>query len=74
MEIDDAFVASVGFANGAIGTLEATRFAAGRKNHEIVEVNGEFGSIEFDLERPTSSTSIGWIPNPRQHRGLPTSR
>src|SRR3954447_24471836 len=31
-EVDDAFEASVTFQNGAIGTIEASRFAAGRKN------------------------------------------
>ena len=27
--------------NGTIGTLDATRFADGHKNHEMLEVNGE---------------------------------
>ena len=31
-EVDDAFEAAVEFENGAVGTIEATRFAAGRKN------------------------------------------
>jgi len=70
VEIDDAFVASVGFANGAIGTLEATRFAAGRKNHEIVEVNGEFGSIEFDLER-LNELNVYWVDSePKTTQGF----
>lgn len=51
VELDDAFVANIAFENGAIGTLEATRFAAGRKNHHVIEINGEKGTIEFDLER-----------------------
>jgi predicted dehydrogenase len=37
-------------ANGALGTLEATRFALGRKNHNAFEINGSQGSIVFDLE------------------------
>ncbi len=49
--VDDAFVAIVEFANGAIGTLEASRFCAGRKNHQIIEINGSRGSIRFNLER-----------------------
>jgi len=49
--VDDAFVATVRFHNGAIGTLEASRFARGRKNHQVIEINGEKGSIAFDLER-----------------------
>jgi len=70
VEIDDAFVATVGFANGAIGTLEATRFAAGRKNHEIVEVNGEHGSIVFDLER-LNELKVYWVgQEPKETQGF----
>lgn len=49
--VDDAFVSMLSFQNGAIGTIEATRFARGRKNHQIIEINGEKGSIAFNLER-----------------------
>lgn len=49
--VEDAFEASVEFENGAIGTLEASRFATGRKNYNNFEINGEKGSIEFNLER-----------------------
>jgi predicted dehydrogenase len=49
--VDDAAVAVLEFADGAIGSIEATRFAAGRKNHLAIEVNGSAGSLVFDLER-----------------------
>ena len=49
--VDDAFEAWVEFDNGAIGTLEATRFAKGRKNGMVFEVNGAKGSLRFNLER-----------------------
>ncbi|MDD3699411.1 MAG: Gfo/Idh/MocA family oxidoreductase [Atribacterota bacterium] len=49
--VDDAFVALVEFEKGAIGTLEASRFCAGRKNYQVVEINGSRGSIRFNLER-----------------------
>jgi predicted dehydrogenase len=49
--VDDAFEAAVRFAGGAVGTLEATRFATGRRNALRWEVNGSRGSIAFDLER-----------------------
>ena len=48
--VDDAVVMCVRFANGAIGTLEGTRFAFGRKNHNAFEINGSKGSLVFDLE------------------------
>src|SRR5262249_55249724 len=51
VDVDDAFVSLFEFENGAIGTLEASRFARGRKNSNRWEVNGEKGSIAFNLER-----------------------
>ena len=50
--IDDACAFLVRFDNGAIGTFESTRYARGRKNQNTFEVNGELGSLEFDLEQP----------------------
>ncbi len=49
--VDDAFEAVVGFDNGAVGTIEASRFATGRKNALRWEINGSRGSVAFDLER-----------------------
>jgi predicted dehydrogenase len=70
VEVDDAFVAAVEFANGAIGTLEATRFAAGRKNHNCFEINGEKGSIYFDLER-MNELQVFWVgEQPRETQGF----
>ncbi len=48
--IDDACAFLVRFKNGAMGTFESTRYARGRKNQNNLEVNGENGSIFFDLE------------------------
>lgn len=48
--VDDAAALCVRFSNGAIGTIEASRFAPGRKNHNTFEINGSRGSITFDLE------------------------
>ena len=48
--VDDA-VAMIGrFENGALASLEATRFAPGRKNSLTLEINGSAGSLFFDLE------------------------
>jgi len=48
--VDDA-VSWIGrFANGALASLEATRFALGRKNHITFEINGDKGSLAFDFE------------------------
>ena len=50
-EVDDAVEAVVSFESGAVGTIEASRFATGRKNAFRWEINGSKGSIAFDLER-----------------------
>jgi predicted dehydrogenase len=51
VDVDDAFIAMVRFKNGAIGSLESSRFCAGRKNYQRIEVHGTDGSISFNLER-----------------------
>jgi predicted dehydrogenase len=51
VDVDDAALALLRFENGAIGSVEGTRFAAGRKNYNRFEINGSKGSIAFDLER-----------------------
>ncbi len=50
-EVDDAFEAAVRFESGAVGTIESSRFAQGRKNALTWEINGSEGSLRFDLER-----------------------
>jgi len=49
--VDDAALFLVRFENGAIGSIEATRFALGRKNYNRFEINGSKGSLVFNLER-----------------------
>jgi predicted dehydrogenase len=50
-QVDDAVEAAVTFENGSVGTLEATRFAHGRRNALQWEINGTKGSLAFDMER-----------------------
>lgn len=69
VDVDDAFVATVEFENGAIGTLESTRFAAGRKNYNSLEINGEKGSIRFNLER-MNELDVFWVGSePKETQG-----
>lgn len=49
--VEDAALMMVQFANGAVGSFEATRFATGRKNALTFEIYGSKGSLKFDLER-----------------------
>lgn len=70
VDVDDAFVAAVEFENGAIGTLEATRFAGGRKNYNRFEINGEKGTIVFNLER-MNELEVFWVDEePRETQGF----
>jgi predicted dehydrogenase len=50
--IDDACMFLAIFANGSMGTFESTRYARGRKNYNTLELNGENGSVFFNLEDP----------------------
>lgn len=70
VDVDDAFVATVEFENGAIGTLEASRYAAGRKNHQVIEINGEKGTFSFDLER-MNELQVFWVDeDPKETQGF----
>ncbi|WP_424000212.1 Gfo/Idh/MocA family protein [Haloarcula salina] len=57
--VDDAFTAQLAFENGAVGTLEASRFAAGHKNDHAVEIHGSEGSLAFSLERLNELEVLG---------------
>jgi len=48
---DDALFSLARFADGALGSFMATRFASGRKNYLRFELFGSEGSLLFNLER-----------------------
>jgi predicted dehydrogenase len=50
-QVDDAIEAAVEFEEGAVGTIEATRLALGRRNAFQWEINGSKASLAFDMER-----------------------
>jgi predicted dehydrogenase len=54
VETEDAFEATVEFANGALGSVAGTNMAAGRRAHMTFELNGSGGTVVFDLERLNS--------------------
>ena len=39
------------FAGGTVASFEATRVATGNQNRNMIEINGDAGSIRFDFER-----------------------
>jgi len=70
VDVDDAFASVIEFENGALGTLEGTRLASGRKNYHVFEINGEKGSIAWNLER-LNELDIHWAEGePADSRGF----
>ncbi|MGZ9587140.1 Gfo/Idh/MocA family protein [Paenibacillus marinisediminis] len=51
VSVDDATLFMARFANGALGSFEATRFAPGHRCTNAFEINGSKGSVKFDFER-----------------------
>lgn len=51
VENEDIITFMTKYANGAIGTIAASRVATGRKNYLAYEIQGTKGSVHYDLER-----------------------
>jgi predicted dehydrogenase len=49
-DVDDATLLLARFANGSIGTFEATRYGVGCQNRNAFEVNGSKGMLGFTLD------------------------
>ena len=70
VDVDDAFASAIEFENGAIGTLECSRFAGGRKNYNCFEINAEKGSVFFNLER-LNEMKVFWVDEePKETQGF----
>ena len=71
VENDDQAHCLVRFASGAIGTLETSRVAAGRKMGLAFEINGSRGSVVFDQER-MSEIHLYSTSDPSNRQGFRT--
>lgn len=69
VDVDDAVTAMMEFENGALGTIEATRFANGHRNANMWEINAEKGSIRFNLER-LNELDVYWADGHRETLGF----
>lgn len=49
--VDDAGLILLEFKNGALGSIEASRFSTGHKNPLRIEVHGSEGAIAWDVEK-----------------------
>lgn len=52
-DANDSFAATLGFANGALGTIHSSRWASGHANSLRVRAYGDKGGVEVDLD-------LGW--------------
>jgi predicted dehydrogenase len=69
-DVDDGFAAVMEFEGGALGTVEASRFCPGRKNYNSFEINGENGTIQFNLER-LNELNVFWKgEDPKETQGF----
>jgi len=62
--VDDASFLLLGFANGALGSQDATRFASGRKNDNEFEIYGSKGAIAFNFERMNELQFLDFTEDP----------
>jgi len=51
VSVDDAAFMLYDFESGALGSIDTSRFACGRKNYNDFEIYGDKGAIKFNLER-----------------------
>ncbi|MGN6869821.1 MAG: Gfo/Idh/MocA family protein [Solirubrobacteraceae bacterium] len=71
VDVDDEVLALLRFESGAVGSLEATRHAHGRKNFLTFEIHGDGGSLFFDYER-RDELKLFLADGPEDRRGFRT--
>lgn len=71
VDVEDEVVTLLKFADGAIGSLEATRNAYGRNNYITFEIHGTKGSIAFNYER-RDELRVMFADDPSDARGFRT--
>jgi len=71
VDVDDEMLTMVRFANGAVGSIEATRNGYGRNNYITFEIHGTEGSIFFNYER-RDELQVFFASDPGDRRGFRT--
>ncbi len=72
VDVEDCFAGAVEFAEGALGTLEASGCCPGQKNYLTFEANGTRGSLRFNLERLNELEVCKTEDPARRDRGFKT--
>jgi predicted dehydrogenase len=71
VDVDDEVMTMLRFANGAVGSMEATRNAYGRNNYITFEIHGTKGSIFFNYER-RDELQVSFADDPKDRSGFRT--
>lgn len=71
VDVDDEVLTMLRFANGAVGSMEATRNAYGRNNYITFELHGTQGSIFFNYER-RDELQVSFADDPKDRSGFRT--
>lgn len=71
VDVDDEVMTMLRFANGAVGSMEATRNAHGRNNYITFEIHGTQGSIFFNYER-RDELQVSFADDPKDRGGFRT--
>jgi predicted dehydrogenase len=58
LDANDSAVLTVEFANGAVGSIHATRWCAGHANRLFLKISGTRGAVEIDSDRSTTAYRI----------------
>ena len=61
LDANDSFVSSVRFAGGALGTIQATRWATGYINTEHIRVFGDKGALDLNFGRPDAQKLLACL-------------
>jgi predicted dehydrogenase len=71
VDVDDEMMTMLRFADGAVGSLEATRNGHGRNNFITFEIHGTEGSIYFNYER-RDELQVAFASDPGDRKGFRT--
>lgn len=69
-DVDDATLALARFANGSLGSLEATRYGTGFRNRNAFELHGDQGAARFSLEDMNRLEFFDGAAQPREFTGF----
>jgi predicted dehydrogenase len=58
LDANDSVVFAVEFANGAVGSIQATRWSAGHPNRLFLKISGTLGAVEIDSDRTTDGYRV----------------